>query len=437
MPMITRVTCPNCKNQFQTPVEQVFDIQANPEAKMQVLNGLVNLAVCPHCQMAGPLNLPFLYHDAEKELALVYMPMEAGRDDLERQQAIGKLTSTVIEDLPPEERKGYLLQPQVFLTLENLTNKILEADGITPEMIEAQKAKHRLLERMLEATSEEALEAMIKENDEVINSELFNMLNANMQMAQATGQTERFQQLANLHNKLLELSTEGRAAKGRGETLQALQEEPTRDKLLELLTQATDEQMRELLITIGRELLDYVFFQSLTSQIDSASDEEEKARLQALRTEILEIRDRVDKRIEARFAERSALLQELLQSDDPEALIRQRAREIDQVFLDTLALNLKEAQSRGDENAVQALQAIWALVFRLMEESLPPRMRLLNRLMRIEGEAEVESMLQENRALVTEQLIQLIQEVQSREDIPKITEERLALILKKTKEMLA
>ncbi|MBE9508382.1 MAG: CpXC domain-containing protein, partial [Chloroflexi bacterium] len=135
------MTCPNCRNQFQAPVEQILDVKADPGAKMRVLNGLVNMAVCPHCKMGGPLGLPFLYHDPDKELAFIYMPMEAGRDDLERQQAIGKLTSTVMNDLPPEERKAYLLQPEIFLTLENLANKILEADGVTPEMIEAQKAK--------------------------------------------------------------------------------------------------------------------------------------------------------------------------------------------------------------------------------------------------------------------------------------------------------
>ena len=87
--LLARVTCPGCQNQFQTPVEQVLDVRADPSAKVRMLNGLVNATICPHCGMRGALNLPFLYHDPDKELALVYMPMGAGRDDLERQQAIG------------------------------------------------------------------------------------------------------------------------------------------------------------------------------------------------------------------------------------------------------------------------------------------------------------------------------------------------------------
>ena len=55
--MIARITCPNCQNPFQTPVEQVIDVQADPGAKGRVLNGTVNLAISPHCRMGGPLGL--------------------------------------------------------------------------------------------------------------------------------------------------------------------------------------------------------------------------------------------------------------------------------------------------------------------------------------------------------------------------------------------
>ena len=50
--MLARVTCPNCNNQFQAPVEQVLDVRADPSAKSRVFNGLVNVASCPHCGTA-------------------------------------------------------------------------------------------------------------------------------------------------------------------------------------------------------------------------------------------------------------------------------------------------------------------------------------------------------------------------------------------------
>ena len=437
--MLARVTCPSCQNQFQAPVEQVVDVRQDPSAKMRVLNGLLNMTTCPHCGMSGALSLPILYHDPDNELALVFMPMQAGRDNLERQRLIGEMTSSVMNELPPEDRKGYLLQPQVYLTLENLANKILEADGVTPEMIAEQKAKAELLQRMLDAVSDAVLEAMIKENDKVIDASLLRMVDANLEIVQASGQPSDVQRLLALRNKLFELSSAGRAAKSQGDMLEALRAEPTRDKLVDLLIQAPDEQTRELLVAFGRPLLDYLFFQSLTSRIESAPEKNERERLTALRAEVLEIRDRLDEETRILYEERSALLRDLLLSDDPETLARQRFQELDQAFLNLLAANLEEARSAGENEAAQALQAIWGMILGLVEETLPPELQLFNRLMSAEDGAEIDRLLDENRDLVTDRFVQFMEEAGAgmQEEGSAEAAEHLALILEKVRRVAA
>ncbi len=437
--MLARVTCPGCRNPFDTPVEQVLDVRDDPSGKIRVLNGLVNVAACPHCGVRGALNLPFLYHDPDNELALLYMPLEAGRSDLERQQAIGKLTSTVMDSLPPEERKMYLLQPQIFLTLENLANKILEADGVTPEMIEQQRARVELLQRMLDSTSDEVLEAMIKENDASIDAGFFRLLGVNLEIAQATGRAADMRQILAVRGKLLELSSEGQVVSARGEMVEALRTQPTREKLLDLLIQAPDEPTRGLLITLGRPLLDYSFFQALTARIESAPDEAEQERLKGLRKEVLDVRDRLDEATRALHEARAGLLRDLLLSDDRETLARRLLPELDEVFLNVLATNLEEARASGNGQIVEALQSIWDLILRLTEESMPPEVRFLNRLMDAEEETEVERLLQENRDLVTERLIQFMEETEAsiREQGALETAERLASVLEKARGMVA
>jgi len=437
--LVARVNCPSCGSPFQTPIEQVVDVRADPSAKMRVLNGLVNMAVCPQCGTRGTLSLPFLYHDPDKELALIYMPIESGRDNIERQQAIGKLTSAVMDQLPPEERKGYLLQPQEFLTMENLVNKILEEDGVTPEMIEEQKVKAQLLQRMLDATSDEALEAMIRENDAAIDADFLRMLTANLEIAQATGQTADIPRLLAVRNKLIELSSEGQVAKARSEMIEALRTDPTRDNLLELLIQATDEPTRELLVTFGRPLLDYRFFQTLTSRIESENDTGERERLIALRKQVLDVRDRLDRETRALYEERAALLRDMLLSDDPEALARRRSQDIDQAFFNVLAANLEEAQAAGDEQALNSLQAIWGLLLSMMEQTLPPEVRLFNRLMAAEDEAQIDELLHDGRDLVNERLIQLMEEteVNMREEGEAETADHLARVLEKAHSVAA
>lgn len=435
---LARVTCPACQNPFQARVEQILDVSADQGAKMRVLNGIVNVAQCPHCGAQGALNLPFLYHDPEKELALVYMPMEAGRDNEERQRLIGRLTSMVIDSLPSERRKAYLLQPDVFLTLENLRKRILKADGVTDEMIEEQKAKAQLLQRMLDAASDGALEAMIEASDETIDATFFRLLDLNLEMARASGRDSEVQSLAALRDKLLELSSEGQAIAAGNELLEALREEPNRENLLDLLLQATDERTRELLVAFGRPLMDYPFFQNLTSKIEAASQEDERQRLTALRREILDIRDRIDERTEAMYQARAEFLRELLTSDDPEGLARRRFREIDAAFLNVLTANLEQAQKDGNEEAVKSLQEIWDLVVGIMEETVPPELGLIHQLMNVEDEAEIDSLLEQSRALITDGLVQALEDTESerREEGDTETADRLALVVEKMKGMV-
>lgn len=432
------VNCPNCRTPFTVLVEQVLDVRADPGAKMRVLSGRVNTFICPHCRTPGAINLPILYHDADKELALVLMPMEAGRSDLERQQAIGTLTQRVLKQLPPEERKGYLLQPQVLLTYESLVNRILEADGVTPEMIEEQKARAQLLQRLLDAPSDEVLEAMVRENDEAIDYSFFQLLSLNLELASAEGRAADAQKLLALRGKLLELSSAGKAARARGEAIRRLQEEPSREKLLELLVETEDEAAREMLVAAGRPFLDYSFFQGLTARVEGARSRAEKERLVELRKEVLAIRDRMAQQTRAVLESRAALLRDLLLADDPERLARQRFPELDDLFLSVLATNLEQAQAEGEEQAVQALRALWGLVLGLMQEAAPPELQLVNRLMAAEGAEEVEWLLQEHRQLVGEPLLQLMEALEAdlREGGREEPADHLAAALAKAWEMV-
>ena len=69
----------------------------------------------------------------------------------------------------------------------------------TPEMIEAQKAKAELLQRMMEASSDEVLEAMIRENDSVIDADLLRMLAMNIEIVQTAGQEADLHRVEGCH----------------------------------------------------------------------------------------------------------------------------------------------------------------------------------------------------------------------------------------------
>lgn len=385
------------------------------------------------------MNTPFLYHDPEHELALVYMPMGAGGDRDRREQTIGRLTRRVMDKLPAEERKAYLLQPEVFLTMENLTKRILKEEGVTEEMLEEQKQKAQLLQRMAQETSDEALETLIEESDEKIDELFFYILTRNLDIVESVGDEESAEALRRVREKAIELSTVGQAIGARKKAIDSLREEPSREKLLELLMEAQEKPARELLIAAGRPMLDYLFFQSLTAQIEAAEDAEEEERLTELRREILDIRDRLDEQVRAAYEARAALLRDLATSDDPKELARRRIDEIDEVFLSVLGSNLQEAQNRGDKESLEALRAVWRLVMDLIEEGMPPELRLVNRLMAAEDEQVIEQLLEKNRNLVTEGMLQFIRETEAeaREEDDLETAEQMARIYEKMSSLLA
>lgn len=422
--LIARVTCPNCRASFGAPIEQILDVEMDPSAKARLLAGQVNLVVCPSCGFASMLDLPFIYHDPRKELALVYMPMAAGRTDLERQQAIGALSRAVMSTMPQEQRKGYLLNPQVFLTYESLVNRVLEADGVTPEMMQAQRDRAELLKRLLEASTPEERQNLIQENMALLDESFFRILSLNLEQADALGHAEIVQRLLEVRALLLEQTAVGQKLAARSRALQALQEQPTREKLLDLLIETEDPATRAVLITFGQPLVDYLFFQKLTQRIESTPDKETRTKLESLREEVMGIREKIREQAREEVRDKLRLLQDLLSSEQPELLARRRLVELDDLFLNVLAAEIENAQQAGDQETASRLQSIWQLVMRLLQEQVPPELLLLTQLMEAPDEGAIRQVLEANAPMVNAAFVALLEQVE--QDMRARGEEELA-----------
>ncbi|RMF37876.1 MAG: hypothetical protein D6759_01830 [Chloroflexi bacterium] len=400
-----QLTCPNCHRAFTTTVEQILDQSRDPTAKARLLSGQLNVVICPACGFQGALNIPLLYHDPEKELALIFLPMEMGGSDLERQQMIGSLTNRLMSQIPPEQRKGYLLQPKTFFSMESLVKEVLAADGITQEMLEAQQKKVQLIETLRQQADDPlALAATIGEHQDLLDEEFFYLLAMTIESYEAQGYPA--EDLKKVQAKLLETTPTGQQLKARRDVMETFLKNPTRESLLEGLLSTEDEATREMLIAAGRALLDYAFFQALTHRIESSEDEAEQERLLALRKQVMEIRDRVDARAQATLNAKARFLQELVNSPDPIALARRRLHEVDDTFFSVLTLNIERAQAAGDRRAVEHLTWLGNALLSLLEESAPPEVRLINRLMEAQ-ESEWDTILEREAGLVNEELAAL------------------------------
>jgi MarR-like DNA-binding transcriptional regulator SgrR of sgrS sRNA len=157
-------------------IDQLFDVGQDPTSKQKILSGAFNIASCPNCGFKGMIATPLVFHDPSNELLLTYFPPELALPINEQERIIGPLITRVTNSLPQEKRKAYLFQPQAMLTMQTMVERILAADGITKEMIQAQQERMNLLQRLINASDESITEATTKQ-DSLFDSDFFNLLN--------------------------------------------------------------------------------------------------------------------------------------------------------------------------------------------------------------------------------------------------------------------
>ncbi|MCS7072402.1 MAG: hypothetical protein NZM00_12925, partial [Anaerolinea sp.] len=310
----------------------------------------------------------------------------------------------VMRTLPEDAPRAYLLQPKTFFTFQSLIEAILEKDGITPEMLKEQQARADLLRDLLRSTSEEDLRNKMHANDALIDATMFELLNASIEANLDMGREEAAQQLAGLQQVMIEETTYGKKIGARLAVLEAFQKNPSRENLIAQLTAAPDAETRESLVAAGRYLIDYLFFQTLTAQIESA-EEEQKQRLIELRKEVQDIRDRLDAASRAVMQQKADLINTILTSEKPLETAREHADEIDDLFMSLLQANIQQAQQRGDQEMVRALSAVYQIALQIMAERQPPEVQIINALMSMKYPEETEKLLNEIKDQVDDRLI--------------------------------
>ena len=414
---MVRVTCPACRTPYTASATGAIDAGASPRLKSLFLQGRLNVSTCPSCGASGMLSVPVVYHDAEKELLFCLVPQELQVNEADRQRMIGEMSNAIMESLPPDRRRGYLFQPRVFLTYQTMREAILEADGITKEILEAQQEKVRLIQEMARVVDDPIrLASMIHDNEAQIDQEFFALLTATRDAATRGGRADFAQNVTTLLEKLLEQTPTGQQIARQQDvierTLEGIDENLTQEGLLERVIAVEGEFEQDilgLLVSVARPLLDYRFFQLLTERMDKAQQEGNTAfvnRLKALRAQILDLTQEHDAQVREIMHERAELLSQIAQSADPKSMIRAHLDEIDSMFMSVVEMNIVENERRDRQQAVEMLYQIRNMVGDVIRESSPPEIQFIDRLLRAKYPDETRHMLQENPAMVTPALIE-------------------------------
>ena len=407
----TQIACPRCHQMISANIEQLFDVTQDPQAKQRLLGGISNTARCPHCGYQGRLATPIVYHDTDKELLLTYFPPELGVPLNEQEKIIGPLIKQVMDRLPPEKRKAYLLNPTPHLTYESLIQTILSKDGITPEMLKEQQERVSLIERLLQVTSNDVRSELIKQNINLFDEQFFALFSRLAQSAAASGQESVARAMVDIQKQLLEETEFGRGLKesvgeleAAQKSLQELGQGITREKLLDLVLASPNDARLQAYMSLARGGMDYQFFQLLSDRIEKASGEE-KARLEGIREKLLNFTNEYDKQMEARYKQAQQFVESLLKQSDVVKAVHNNLDGFTQDTVDIVNQMLRQASEKNDYERMGKLQKMMEV---LRQVSTPPEVGFLERLLDAPDEASLEKMMEENKDLINDQFMEAL-----------------------------
>ncbi|NJO05269.1 MAG: hypothetical protein HC876_06940 [Chloroflexaceae bacterium] len=412
-PQTVQITCPNCRQPYQTQVFSLVDVTQHPELKRALMAGQINVAVCPNCGFVSMLGTPLAYHDAAKQLFLVYIPSELGLPAEMQERFIGDVTTLSMQSLPEQASKSHLLTPRRFLSMASLIDAVLDAEGISKEVREQQRRVVELISQLAEALPDQAgFKQLVDANRAAFNEEFFGMLGAYIQASAREQRSETAQVLALLQQRLaevlgidLEAGDEMDSETG-GDELEL-------NEVLQRIEEAPDERLAAELAEV-RPYLDYSFFQAWTTRIEALQQEGDTAaaeRLTQRRQQILELVEQMDREAQAMFEAGATTLEEVLQADDTRAALQGLGDRLDEAFMMVLSANIAAAERTGQSEVAARLQALGQLAFEVLQENMTPEERLINELLAAETPRDSQRTLRNNAALVTPEFVTQLNEL--------------------------
>ncbi|HEX6385646.1 MAG TPA: CpXC domain-containing protein [Anaerolineae bacterium] len=418
--MRTQVKCPQCGTPYLAEVHQVIDTRQNPELKQQLLSGQLNLAICPNCGAGGQISTVLLFHDPEHELFMVHVPHELNLNQVQREEIIGQLSQQVMNNTPPEQRRAYMFQPQMILNMQTFMEKVLETEGITPEMIARQRKQAELL-RTLATADKDVADLLIKERMDEIDETFFAMLQSTIDAASQTNDNKQLLPLVNLRARLMTETPAGRRLEKRQVALHKFNQDArkqgglTPELLLKhIVANQEDEDIVNALVLAGQGALSYQFFQLLTEEIEKqekSGDQAGAQHLSEIRTNLLQLYDAMQQQSQQILKTAENTLESILTAPDKKAAIKENQEQIDDAFMYVLSARIAEAEQKGKMADAQALNELYELILEEAESELPPEIRLLNQLVRVKTEKEQARLIEENQELVSPELLMLVERI--------------------------
>ena len=193
--------------------------------------------------------------------------------------------------------------------------------------------------------------------------------------------------------------------------MESLKDIKSAEEFLEKVLAADPDEATAIAVS-ARPLLDYRFFEALTARIE-ASQGAEKDRLTKLREQLLDLTQRLDEVARTGIEEAVKLLQEIVNSPSPRSAVHEHLDEISDVFMNVLTANMERAERENNEELLDRFEMVYDELMSLVEQGLPPEVKLINELLRVPYPDGTRELLDEHRAEVTPEMLDLMEQMAS------------------------
>jgi hypothetical protein len=187
--------------------------------------------------------------------------------------------------------------------------------------------------------------------------------------------------------------------------------------LKHILQNQKNTEVVETLAMSGQSALTYQFFQLLTAEIEKlekAKDNPAVGRLTEIRRRLLEFQAALRKRSEQIVTQAEQLLQQIMNAEDKEAAVLANLNRIDDAFMYVLSNRIAQADQRRQTSEAQTLNQIYNFIMEQTSQHAPPEVQLLNDLLEAETEPEQARLLDDNRELLSTELVQVVDMLRER-----------------------
>ena len=291
-------------------------------------------------------------------------------------------------------------------------------------MLRRRREQSELIGNLVRLGSDESAMKMVADrNKALIDSSFFVLLGQVINAVAAEGQTEQHEALVSLRSSLLETTEAGQELKALEERVQEalsrIGPNTTREELLSQLLSywqegENGEAVATAILNAAAGLTDYQFLLGLADRLENSTDPEERSALIAIRERVVEIGEQRSQSQQAAAQQVQAVLQEVLQAPDTDAALKENADQINEMFLAVLASNIRQAEQNKATFAAQRLRTIYEKAVAILEEQMPPEMKLLNRLLSAPDEGTMRRLLQDHRSDLSQEFVEALKGLEER-----------------------